>query len=225
MIKEISIKFSGLKIKEENVKEVLSKINIKKWDDENLLKFSSELRRKSKPLIIACNKIDSGGLENFKRLKEEFKDYILIPCSAESELALREANKKDLIKYIPGEKNFKIIGELSEKQRRGLEFIKKKVLDEISSTGVQEVLNTAVFYLLKYIAVYPVANSKLEDKDGNVLPNVILVPEGVTALEFASKVHSYFGKNFIKAVDLKSKKIIGKESKLKNLDVVEIIVK
>ena len=86
-------------------------------------------------------------------------------------------------------------------------------------------MNTAVFDLLKYIAVYPVANSKLEDKDGNVLPNVILVSEGVTALEFASRVHSDFGKNFIKAVDLKSKKIIGKESKLKNLDVVEIIVK
>ena len=225
LIKEISIKFSGLKIKEENVKEVLDRLNIRRWDDENLLKFSSELRRKSKPLIIACNKIDSGGLENFKRLKEEFKDYILIPCSAESELALREASKKSLIEYIPGEKNFKIIGELSEKQRRGLEFIKKKVLDEINGTGVQEVLNTAVFDLLKYIAVYPVANSKLEDKDGNVLPNVILVSEGVTALEFASRVHSDFGKNFIKAVDLKSKKIIGKESKLKNLDVVEIIVK
>ena len=225
LIKEISVKFSGLKIREEDVKEVLDRMNIKRWDDENLLKFSSELRRKSKPLIIACNKIDSDGLENFKRLKEEFKDYILIPCSAESELALREASKKGLIEYIPGEKNFKIIGELSEKQRNGLEFIKKKVLDEIGNSGVQEVLNIAVFDLLKYIAVYPVANSKLEDKDGNVLPNVILVPEGVTALEFASRVHSDFGKNFIKAVDLKSKKIIGKESKLKNLDVVEIIVK
>ena len=225
LIKEISVKFSGLKIREEDVKEVLDRMNIKRWDDENLLKFSSELRRKSKPLIIACNKIDSDGLENFKRLKEEFKDHILIPCSAESELALREASKKGLIEYIPGEKNFKIIGELSEKQRNGLEFIKKKVLDEIGNSGVQEVLNIAVFDLLKYIAVYPVANSKLEDKDGNVLPNVILVPEGVTALEFASRVHTDFGKNFIKAVDLKSKKIIGKESKLKNLDVVEIIVK
>ena len=226
LIKEISIKFSGLKIKEEDVKEVLSGVDIKKWDDENLLKFSSGLRRKSKPLIIACNKIDmDNGLENFKRLKKEFKDHTLIPCSAESELALREANKKGLIEYIPGEKNFKIIGKLNEKQEKGLEFIKKKVLDEISSTGVQEVLNTAVFDLLRYIAVYPVANNKLEDKDGNVLPNVILVPEGVTALEFASRVHTDFSKNFIKAVDLKSKKIIGKESKLKNLDVVEIITK
>src|SRR3989344_1914361 len=35
LIKEISVKFSGLKIREEDVKEVLSKINIKKWDDEN----------------------------------------------------------------------------------------------------------------------------------------------------------------------------------------------
>ena len=56
------------------------------------------LRKQTKPMIIACNKIDiEGAYENFEKLKEQFPDEILIPCSAESELALKEAAKHELI--------------------------------------------------------------------------------------------------------------------------------
>jgi len=34
---------------------------------------------------------------------------------------LREATKAGLIKYIPGERDFEIIGELSDKQKQALE--------------------------------------------------------------------------------------------------------
>jgi len=46
-----------------------------------------------------------------------------------------------------------------------------------------------------------------------------------TALDFAYKLHTDIGDGFIKAIDVKTKKIIGKEHKLKNLDVIEIITK
>jgi (p)ppGpp synthase/HD superfamily hydrolase len=50
-----------------------------------------------------------------------------------------------------------------------------------------------------------------------------LVPDGTTALEFAFKVHTDIGNNFIKAVDLKTKQVVGKEHLVKNLDVMEIV--
>ncbi|MBW2999793.1 TGS domain-containing protein, partial [Candidatus Woesearchaeota archaeon] len=43
------------------------------------------------------------------------------------------------------------------------------------------------------------------------------------AQEFAFVLHTDFGKNFIKAVDIKTKMTIGKEHVLKHRDIIEII--
>jgi ribosome-binding ATPase YchF (GTP1/OBG family) len=44
------------------------------------LKFASELRKESKPLIIAANKIDFPfGKENYEKLKKTFPDISLFP--------------------------------------------------------------------------------------------------------------------------------------------------
>jgi ribosome-binding ATPase YchF (GTP1/OBG family) len=231
MTKALSSHLTGLGVNEKMVEELVKKLelpeNLSEWDENTLKKLAIELRKITKPMIIACNKIDvPGAAENFTRLENEFPDHMLVACSAESELALREAAKHDLVDYISGENDFKIKDEnkLSEKQRKGLEFIRKGVLKKFSNTGVQQVLDDAVFKLLRYIAVFPVANSRLMDKDNNVLPDCFLVPENITALEFAFKVHTDIGNNFIKAIDLKTKNVIGKEHNLKNRDVIEIVV-
>jgi ribosome-binding ATPase YchF (GTP1/OBG family) len=221
---------SGLKVTEEMVGDIINKLGLdkekpNKWDEEELKKLATELRKLTKPMVIACNKIDvENGLENFARLENEFPDHMLIGCSAESELALREAAKTDLIEYIPGEKEFKIVGEMNEKQKKALEFIKENVLDKINETGLQKVLNKAVFDLLKYIAIFPGGVNKLEDSDGNVLPDCFLLPPKSTALDFAYKLHTDIGKNFIRAIDVKTKRTVGKEHLLKHRDVVEIVV-
>jgi hypothetical protein len=229
LTKALSSHLTGLGVNEKMVEELVEKLelpaNFSEWDENILKKLAVELRKTTKPMIIACNKIDvSGAAENFTRLENEFPDHMLVACSAESELALREAAKHDLIDYIPGENNFAIKNEekLSDKQKKALNFIKNKVLKKFRTTGVQDVLDKAIFSLLKHIAVYPVANSKLTDKDNNVLPDCFLVPEDITALDFAFKVHTDIGNNFIKAIDLKTKNVVGKEHNLKNRDVIEI---
>ena len=220
---------SGLGVTETLVESLLKKLNVdddmKKWDDGILKGIAIELRKKTKPMIIACNKIDVPGAEkNFEKLKKEFKDDILIPCSAESELALREAAKRDLIDYIPGENEFKIKNEekINEKQKKALEFIEQNVLKKHHTTGVQEVLDKAVFDLLKYITVFPGGVNKLQDQHGNILPDCFLMPQNSTALDFAFKLHTDIGNNFIKAIDVRSKKPVGKDHLLKNRDVIEI---
>jgi ribosome-binding ATPase YchF (GTP1/OBG family) len=67
--------------------------------------------------------------------------------------------------------------------------------------------------------------NKLEDKDGNVLPDCFLMKEGTTALDFAYRLHSSIGDGFIRAIDVKTKRTVGKEHVLKNRDVVEIVAK
>jgi len=222
--------FSGLKIDLNMVKSALEKQNFSKniheWTVDDLKAFASELRRISKRMIIAANKADmKGAEENLKKLKKEFPDYTIVPCSAESELALREAAKKELIKYIPGEDSFKVINEsgLNEQQLKALQFIKENILQKYGTTGVQDVLNKAVFDMLEYIAVFPVATNKLTDKDGNVLPDCLLVPKDITPKGFAYKIHTEIGDKFIKAIDMKTKLPVSKDKTLNYGDVVEIV--
>jgi len=227
----VAKQFSGLKVNEDNVRDVLLKLNLPEkptsWSNEQVKNFASELRRLSKPMIIAANKIDTEkGKENYEKLKENFSNLIIIPCSADSELALREASKAGLIDYIPGELDFKIIGELNERQKQALNKIKKDVLGKFKQgTGVQEILNTAVFDLLKYIAIFPASANKLGDSKGNILPDCFLLPQGSTALDFAYFLHTDFGKNFIKAIDARTKIARGKDYKLKNRDALEIVTR
>lgn len=230
--KALAKQLSGLKVTEEIVQNSIKKLDLVhdpiKWDGEDLFNLARELRRITKPMIIAANKIDVKGSKVYlNKIKDEFKDYLIMPCSSESELALKEAAKNNLISYIPGEDKFKIIekDKLSNRQLNALEFIKDNVLKEYKSTGVQDVLNKAVFELLKYIAIFPVATNKLADKDGNILPDCHLVPNNLTAEEFAFKVHTDIGENFIKAIDVKTKRVIGKDYVLKDGDVIEIVVK
>ena len=101
----------------------------------------------------------------------------------------------------------------------------KQVCDRYEGTGVQKCLNAAVFDFLHYIAIFPGGMSKLEDKDGNVLPDCFLMPPGTTAIEFAFKLHSDIGRGFIKAIDVKKRQAVGKEHPLKHRDVIEIVFK
>ena len=185
-----------------------------------------ELRKISKPILIAANKIDlPGAKQNFERLKKEFPEYIIIPTSAESEVALRKAAEQNLIEYEVGD-GFRIKQPslLNEKQKKALEYIKRNVIDIFGSTGVQKALNEAVFNLLDYIVVYPVANStKLTDTKGNVLPDAILVRRGTTLKEFASLIHTDMASKFIGGIDARTKKRLGADYVLKNNDVIEIV--
>lgn len=229
----VSKQFSGLKVTEENVKQTLRNLNLPErpisWKSEDLKKFSSSLRKLSKPTIIAVNKIDlPSSEENYKRIKEKFSDLLVIPCSADSELALRRASKAKIIDYIPGEKTFTIKEDkgLSQEQKKGLDKIKDGVLSRFPfGTGVQEVLNQVVFGLLDHIAVFPASANKLRDSKGNILPDCFLLPKGSTALDFAYYLHTDFGKNFIKAIDARTKRALGKSYELKHRDALEIVAR
>ncbi len=228
--KVLTDQLSGLKIKEEDIKEIMNKLQLEEkpeWQEKQIIEFAKEIRKKSKPIIIAANKADTKQAKsNIEKLKQEFPDLFIVPCSADSELALREAAKAGLIEYIPGDKNFEIVGEINEKQKKALETIKKDVLDIYKNTGVQKVLNEAVFSYLDYIVVFPVENENhFSSKKGNILPDAYLLPPNSKALDLAYAIHSDIGNNFVSALDARTKRKLSKDSILKNRNVIKIMAK
>lgn len=232
--KVLAKQLGGMGVDEELMKLALKELDLAgkvviHWTDDDLFRLAAFLRKRTKPMIIAANKIDvPGAYENYERLKKEFPDRLFVPCSAESELALKEAHKHGLIKYAPGDKDFSITSDgeakLSDKQKAALNFIKANVLEKYSfGTGVQQVINTAVFDLLGLITIFPGGVNKLADKDGNVLPDCFLLKKGSTTLDFAYRIHTDLGDNFVKAIDVKTKRALGREHILQNNDVIEII--
>jgi len=153
-------------------------------------------------------------------------DLKTIKASLEELAEERGISKEKIIDYIPGDNDFMIINKerLNDKQLNALNFINEKILSKRKSgTGVQDILNKAVFDLLRYIVIFPAGSNKLADKDGNILPDCFLLPENSTAYDFASIIHSDLAKNFVKAIDARTKRVLGKEYKLKNGDAIEII--
>jgi ribosome-binding ATPase len=210
---------AGIGISDKHVKQVMDKFGI-----ENVDVFASELRKLSKPMIIAANKMDMPtSAENIKKMREEFPHLTIVPCSAEAEIVLRTASKAGIIDYVPGSNGFTVKKELNEKQKKALDMIKLSILDKYGSTGVQECLNKAVFDFMKYIAVYPVENEhKLSNKKGEILPDVFLMPPNSTAIDLAFRIHTDIGQRFLGAIDARTKKRVSAEYVLKNNDIISI---
>jgi ribosome-binding ATPase len=210
---------SGLGIKAKHIAQVTEKV-----DMDNVEEFARELRKISKPIIIAANKIDLPWADqNIEKMRRDFPNLTIIPCSAEAESALRTAARVGLIDYVPGSKTFAIKAELNDRQEKALELIRVNILEKYGSTGVQECLNRAVFDFMKYVAVYPVENEhKFSNKKGEILPDAFLMPPGSTALDLAFKIHTDIGSRFIGAVDARTKKRVSAEYVLKNNDIISI---
>ncbi len=222
--------FSGLAMKRTQILESLkkAKLNLEKptqWSEEDIILFLDMLRRIAKPMLVAANKIDlSPAEDNLEQLKES--GYVVVPCSAEAELALRRAAEKKMINYRPGDCNYSVVEseKLTKVQREALKVVQEKVLLKFESTGVQQAINTAFFQLLSMITVYPVEDIEhLSDHEGRVLPDAYLVPYGTTARQLAYIIHTDLGESFIYAVEAHERKRVGEDYVLKDRDVVSII--
>jgi hypothetical protein len=220
----LAMQLAGTNVNEHQIKSSIIKLGLldkppSRWTEAAIRDLSREIRKISKPMIVAANKKDIAPAQNLERLAV-LKDHV-VKTSAEAELALRLAHKNRLIDYIPGDTHFNIIGTVSDQQKKGL----KKILTLIAKdgTGVQTCINSAVFDVLDYIVVYPVEDeNKLTDSNGNVLPDALLMKRGQTVRDLAYRVHTDIGMGFLYAVDARSKKRLGEHYVLVNGDVIKI---
>jgi len=224
--------FKGIGVKENHVKDTLKVTGLEakhfdNFDMHDSKKFAAYLRKISKPTLIVANKIDIPGAEkNFDRLREKFVDTIIIPASTDSELSLRKAEQKGLIKYVPGSEQFEILqkDKLNKKQLEALDFITQGILGEYMRTGVQFAINVTVFKLLKMNSIYPVGNPEnLSDKKGHVLPDLILLKDGATVEDLAKEIHTDLTKGLLYAKDVRYGVRLPVNYQLRDRDIVSLV--
>jgi ribosome-binding ATPase YchF (GTP1/OBG family) len=224
--------FRGIGVKESHVKEALKVTGLEdkhfeNFDTNDSKKFAAYLRKISKPTLIVANKIDIPGAEkNFDRLREKYVDTIIIPASTDSELSLRKAEQKGLIKYVPGSEQFEILqkDKLNKKQLDALDFITQGILGEYMRTGVQFAINVTVFKLLKMNSIYPVADAqKLSDKKGRILPDLILLKDGATVDDLAKEIHTDLTKGLLYAKDVRYGVRLPITYQLRDRDVISLV--
>jgi ribosome-binding ATPase YchF (GTP1/OBG family) len=231
-VNAISDVLRGIGVKEEHVKLALQNNSMMEgkfdeYDAQKIKDFSWSLRDISKPTLILANKIDlPSAADNFNRLRDKYKDVLVIPSSADAELTLRRAESRRLIRYNPGDERFEINHQeqLNDKQKWALNFIRRDILGEYLRTGVQFAINVAVFKLLSMNTVYPVADAKkLSDKHGNILPDVYLLESGSTIEDLAKTIHTELAKGIIYAVDARDGLRLPRNYILKDRDILSIV--
>ena len=221
----LSERLAGLKFTREQVILALRKAKISKpvmhWGSEEGLTLAGYLQKIGKPIVIAANKADISSKDNIEKLNKASA----IITAADYELALKNATKVGLITYNSGDSDFSLNddSQLNDGQKKALETI-RQFLKKHGSTGVQDCIETAVLEKLDLIAVYPVEDeTHFTDSQGRVLPDAYLVPRESTAHDLAYKVHTDIGDSFIRAIDCRSKRIIGKDYELQDGDIIKIV--
>ncbi|MCL5407905.1 MAG: redox-regulated ATPase YchF [Candidatus Thermoplasmatota archaeon] len=218
-------KISGLGIDQKDVslavKNAAIPSNLRNWDDQVTIRLAEEIIRLSKPGIIVATKGDKIDSNEASKLIE--REALVV--SGDYELVLRKASKAGLIDYFPGDESFRVAdeGRLNAAQREAL----KKVSDFMvhnRGTKTQQAVEYLVYNVLKMIVVYPVEDENhWTDKNGNVLPDAVLMKQGSTAIDLAYKVHSDLGERFIRAVNGRTKRVLGRDYVLEDGDVIKIV--
>jgi ribosome-binding ATPase YchF (GTP1/OBG family) len=221
-------RLTGLGISEVQVKAALARASLPAspahWQQEHLLQLATELRQVSKPILLALNKADAASAESIRALEKA--GALAVPTSASSELALRKAAEAGILRYEPGDADFSIIDDakLTPPQKKGLDYIRDHVMKPFGGTGVQRLLEEAVYRYLDRVVVYPVEDeTHLTDKEGRVLPDAHLLRKGATAKDLAFKVHTELGEHFIRGVNARTKRVVGADYELQSGDVIRIV--
>ena len=223
--KSVADVLSGLGIKYQDILTCLKKIEYPKmpneWSEVDREKLAQEIRKISKPTILVANKIDLAPADNIERLKIMENDISLV--AAEYELILRKGREKNIISYDPGDSNFKVTNELTEKQKNGLVLI-EKMMEDYGGTGVQQALNMLIYDIMDKITVFPVENeTHWTDAKENMLPDAYLMSRGSTPKDLAYEVHTEIGDGYIYAIDARSNRRISENYELKEGDVIKIV--
>lgn len=194
------------------------------WNKDECGELAKIIRNKTKPIAIAANKIDSEfGEKNLAALNERFSAHSVFPTSADSELALRKAAQRGIIKYQG--KKFELEDQNSpDAIKNALSKIQHNVIDKFGSTGVQELIDYCTFSLLQQIVVYPVEDEvHFSNHFGKVLPDAILMQKGGRAQDFAGKIHSELAQHMLYAIDAEKKMRIARDAQLHDGQIVKIV--
>ncbi|WP_306052890.1 redox-regulated ATPase YchF [Natronococcus wangiae] len=226
---ELAEQMSAFKTNEDEIKRLVRRVDVgfdpAAWEDDDKLGLAREIRKETKPMVIAANKMDTPeAQDNYEAIASDpdYDHLTIVPASAHAEKALKSADKAGVVDYRPGDDDFEITGDISSDQEQGLEQI-RDFLDAYGATGVQAALETALFDVLGVVPVFPGGANGLGNERGEVLPDCYLIPPNSTAEDFAYSLHSDIGDGFLHAIDCRSNRQLGKAYEVEPRDVIEVI--
>jgi ribosome-binding ATPase YchF (GTP1/OBG family) len=223
---DLAEQMSAFGISEDELKQVLLALDLEldpdEWDDEDREMLARKIRIRTKPMVIAANKVDTDAArDNWAKIAEdqEYDHLTFVPVSAHAEKALKNGDEAGVLDYRPGDGEFEILADLPDEKQAGLEQI-REFLDAFGETGVQRAIETALFEELGAIAVFPGARKPQDD--GSFLQDCFVFPGESTAEEFAYHLHTDIGEGFLHAHDVRSGRQVGADTMLSHRDVIEI---
>ncbi|QHS16408.1 redox-regulated ATPase YchF [Halopenitus persicus] len=225
---ELAEQLSAFGISKDGVKQVILaeglELDPATWDDADRQELAREIRKRTKPMIVAANKMDTpAARENWEAITTDpdYEHLTFVSTSAHAEKALKNADAAGAIDYTAGADEFEVRQDLPEEQAAGLDRI-EEFLDEYGGTGVQESLEAAVFDVLGCIAVFPGSANGPSDEKG-VFRDCFILPEGSTTEDFAFHIHSDIGEGLLHGIDCRADRQVSKDHDLDHRDVIELV--
>ena len=127
------------------------------WDEQDRETLAREIRTRTKPIVIAANKMDlPEAQENWEEITDDpdYEHLSFVSVSAHAEKALKNGAEQGVLEYVPGESEFEIATDLPRKKKTGLGQI-REFAGAFGGTGVQQALEAAVFDVLELKALSP----------------------------------------------------------------------
>jgi ribosome-binding ATPase YchF (GTP1/OBG family) len=223
---DLAEQMSAFRTNEDEIKQVILSLDLEldpdAWDDEDKETLAREIRKRTKPMVVAANKMDTPAAKaNYEDITSDpdYDHLTVVPTSAHAEKALKKGDEQDVLDYRPGDDHSEVVADVPEEKAAGLEQIREFV-DEFGGTGVQQVVETALFEELDAIAVFPGARKPKDD--GTFLQDCFVLESGATAEDFAYFLHTDIGDGFLHAHDVRTRRQVAADRTLEHRDVVEI---
>jgi len=225
---DLAEQMSAFRTNEDEIKQVILSLGLEldpgTWDETDREALAREIRKRTKPIVIAANKIDDpAAAANFEAVRNDpdYDHLTVVPASAHAEKALKAADEAGTVDYRPGDDDFEMTGEPSDEQAAGLDQI-GDLLTTYGGTGVQASLEAALFDALDLIAVFPGSDDGSTSEKG-VFRDCFLLPDGSTTSDFAHHIHSDLGDGLLHGIDCRSSRQIGGGHELDDRDVIELV--
>ena len=225
---DLAEQMSAFKTNKDEIKQIILllglELDTETWDDDDRAALAREIRKRTKPMLIAANKMDTPEAQaNFEEITADpdYDHLTFVPTSAHAERSLKKADEAGVVSYTAGDSDFDIVGEISANQEAGLERIRDFITD-YDGTGVQQAIEAALFDVIGCIAVFPgSANGKSDEK--GVFRDCFILPTDSTTEDFAYFLHSDIGDGLLHGIDCRSNRQVGADHPLEHRSVVEII--
>ncbi len=210
--------FFGITLKD--VRKILSitkmNDNVSIWGEDQIMEFTKAVLSLIRPIKRVVNKGDL--IEDVQELKKMGFHVI----SADYELSIMKAFKSGIIKDM---NTLEAADKASVRQKEALDTIRSSY-ESGKLHRISDVISQIVKTDLQKIVVYPVYDeNKWTDKDGNILPDAFLMEQGDTAEDLAFKIHTDIGRGFIRAINGRTKMVLGRSYELKDGDIIRIVAK